>query len=661
MSASPEPRAQLAQRVLTFLSELKRRKVYVSIVAYAAISIGVIELGGAIVEALQLPEVTAHALTILLVLGFPVVVVLAWIFDVTTQGLKRTEPLPAKPARPAAAARRLDAAAASGAAAVLPEIPAGTARARLRGNLAPAVEATDDDAVPDAQRVERAALGHIRHELRTPVNGIIGYAEMLLEDAQDPAIEEDLKRIRAAGGVLLARIEEVLGGDVLRPDDATPALEAFAARVNAELRTPVSTVKGYAEMLIETCREQARDDLVPDLERILAAARKLLETSSGIVDLATGAAADSVIADTAAMTRQVLAGIRPVEPGSLSVEGEGTVLVVDDNAMNRDLLLRQLARNGYIVDAAVDGIEALERLAGRAYDVVLLDVLMPRLNGIETLRRIRADERLQDLPVLMLSSLDEVDSAIRCIEMGAEEYLPKPIQPTLLAARIAANVALRRMRARERAYADHLASSRDAVERLMRAAFPASVATRVLRGEGSILDTAAAATVVACVLHRQARTAMPQEYVPALARLAASIEEACAQYGAGASVARAHGATILLGFPEADADHAGTAAALALHLLQAVPECAIGMHSGAVVGGVVGSARPHYGIWGDTVETAEALAHAAAAGSAVASPTAHSMLRERYSFRSGAVTEVPGHGHMRSFLLLPVEEAPLTT
>jgi adenylate cyclase len=667
MTQQPAPhRADKAQRVLTFLSELKRRKVYISVVAYVAVAVAVVELGGAIVDALHLPEVTPRVLTVLLMLGFPVVVVLAWIFDLTTEGVRRTEPRSAvAPAQDSAArggpAHAASARAAGGA--PIPEpLPAGpAAKARAKIAQAKAGEPTAvEGAVPDAGRVERAALGHVRHELRTPVNGIIGYAEMLLEDAGDPAIEEDLRRIRGAGAALLARIEEVLAAGAPRVDGAGPELEALAARVHAELRTPINTVVGYAEMLIETCREQSREELVPDLERILAAAKRLLQASGDIVGIATGGGADSVSAGTSAMTRQVLAGIRPVEPGSVVVDGEGTVLVVDDNAMNRDLLLRQLARTGYIVDTASDGAEALERLANRSYDVVLLDVIMPGIDGVETLRRIRADERLDDVPVLMLSSLDEVDSAIRCIEIGAEEYLSKPFEPTLLAARIAANVALRRMRARDRAHTEHLAASREAVERLTRAAFPSAVAERVLRGETGIMNGVAAATVVACVLHRTARAGTPAELVERLDQLVARIEEASEGQAVDALVARPYGATILVRFPSPSAEHAVTAAALATELLRAEPRCAVGLHSGTVTGGVVGRTRPRYDAWGETVETAEALAAAAGAGCAVLSPTTHAQVRDRYALRSGAVMEVPGHGHMKTWLLRADAAVPLT-
>jgi adenylate cyclase len=328
--------------------------------------------------------------------------------------------------------------------------------------------------------------------------------------------------------------------------------------------------------------------------------------------------------------------------------------------MNRDLLLRQLARSGYIVDTAEDGVEALERLAERAYDLILLDVLMPRMDGVETLRRIRADERLTDVPVLMLSSLDEVDSAIRCIEIGAEEYLPKPLQPALLAARIAANISLRRLRARERSHAGQVHALNERLQRLAHAAFPADVAVRVLRGEAGIVDSVPAATVAACVLPRQHRAGSATELLQRLEEAAAAVCGAADERGVHTVVMRQYGAVLALGFPRTAEGHAGEAVDLVLEVLQRVPHCAAGVHTGSVAGGVVGVSRPYYNLWGEAVDTAEALAQASPAGGALLSPSTQALVRDRYVLAAGAVMEVPGHGHMRSYLLRP-DGQPVTT
>ena len=114
-----------------------------------------------------------------------------------------------------------------------------------------------------------------------------------------------------------------------------------------------------------------------------------------------------------------------------------TILVVDDNEDNCYTLTRRLKRQGYDnVATAADGRQALELLAARPFDLVLLDVMMPDMNGYEVLETMKADPALRGIPVVMISALDEADSVARCIEIGAEDYLAKPFDPTLLRDRV---------------------------------------------------------------------------------------------------------------------------------------------------------------------------------------------------------------------------------
>jgi two-component system cell cycle response regulator len=113
-----------------------------------------------------------------------------------------------------------------------------------------------------------------------------------------------------------------------------------------------------------------------------------------------------------------------------------SILVVDDDPMNRMLLTRDLGREGHRVATAQDGVRALQALGAEPFDIVLLDVLMPELDGYDTLAQIERDEKLRHVPVIMVSALEDIGSVVRCIEMGAADYLPKPFDPVLLRARI---------------------------------------------------------------------------------------------------------------------------------------------------------------------------------------------------------------------------------
>ncbi len=130
----------------------------------------------------------------------------------------------------------------------------------------------------------------------------------------------------------------------------------------------------------------------------------------------------------------------------------GIVLIVDDNEHNRDLLSRRLRRQGHLVTMAENGRQALELLQAQRFDLVLLDIMMPEMNGYEVLESLKRDAGLRHIPVIMISAVDDLDSIVRCIELGAEDYLFKPFNPVLLKARIGASLEKKRLRDQEQAY-----------------------------------------------------------------------------------------------------------------------------------------------------------------------------------------------------------------
>jgi class 3 adenylate cyclase/CheY-like chemotaxis protein len=270
----------------------------------------------------------------------------------------------------------------------------------------------------------------LRHELRTPLNHIIGYGEMLVEDAgaaASPSVA-GLRSIVTDAKAVLALVNERLapaGRDA-------EALDLSALGV--DVKVPLERILSVAAELTPGAGAAA-----PDLARISEAARSLaaLLRGSGEADVDK--------------PRTVAA--RP----SGSAGARGTILVVDDDEGNRDLLARRLAREGYAVRTAPDGAAALAALAAAPADLVLLDVMMPGIDGYEVLRRLKQDPATGDVPVLMISALDELGSVVRCIELGAEDYLAKPFEPVLLRARIGACLEKKRLHDRETALRRELA------------------------------------------------------------------------------------------------------------------------------------------------------------------------------------------------------------
>ena len=274
----------------------------------------------------------------------------------------------------------------------------------------------------------------LRHELRTPLNHIIGYAELLLEELADggkPELTAGLSALRADARQLLTLLNEVLARGQAGPPDLAAARDALGA--------PLERIRSEGDVLHRLVSQAGAAALLPDLERIRAATERLAE----------------ILGRGAVSTPRESVATRP--DSSPPAPSRPVILVVDDNDENRDMLARRLARQNYEVLRAAGGLAALETLAARPVDLVLLDVMMPDLDGYAVLQRLKADPVLRSIPVLMISALDQLESVVRCIQLGAEDYLNKPFDPVLLQARVGACLEKKRLYDQEARHREELA------------------------------------------------------------------------------------------------------------------------------------------------------------------------------------------------------------
>jgi CheY-like chemotaxis protein len=279
-------------------------------------------------------------------------------------------------------------------------------------------------------------LRQLRHELRTPLNHILSYAELLREEAQEVGLTDFvavLEEVRVAGRHTLTLINDLLDPARLETDAVMPV----------ELRDSVEAwLKGIVTrmtLLQGEARARGQEDLIPDLQRIETAAGRLL----ALVDHAL--ARVPVEAAAAEHTGRVHTPEGAPEHPVPAATREGSLLVVDDIEPNREVLARTLERLGYNVTGAENGRRALEVLETTNIDLVLLDIMMPEMDGYQVLEHRQADPRLRSIPFIMISALGELDSVVRCIEMGAEDYLTKPFEPVLLRARVGACLEKKRL------------------------------------------------------------------------------------------------------------------------------------------------------------------------------------------------------------------------
>lgn len=245
----------------------------------------------------------------------------------------------------------------------------------------------------------------------------------------------------------------------------TPAAAADPfARLRHDLRAPVNQILGYSEMLEEDALAYGQEALVPDLKKIQSAARTLDRLITERVR--SGAASDHPgPAPSSARERGGAAEDAHSDARRDRPPLTGHVLAVDDDVANLEMLAKHLLRQGLTVSTASSGTEALEFVRTNSCDIVLLDVMMPVVDGYDVLRHLKRDPLACHIPVVMISALDELESLVRCIEAGAEDYLPKPFNPVLLRARIAASLEKKSLRDAEQSHLRTIEATRGRLER----------------------------------------------------------------------------------------------------------------------------------------------------------------------------------------------------
>ena len=300
-------------------------------------------------------------------------------------------------------------------------------------------------------------LATMRRDLHAAIEDILGFTEALQEQAEDLAQETflpDLQKIHGVGKHFTALLQELVGESLTRLEDVD------FPRLRFEIRTALNHTVGYVEMLQERAHELQQHGFLRDLDKVLDACRQLL----GHMEAAAQQAGEiPAPIDNAPKTRV-----------DENTSPAGTLLVVDDNLQSRELLGRELRRLGYHVVQAGSGPSAMERIRADKFDLILLDVVMPGMNGYEVLQWLKADATLQHIPVLMISALNDTENVVRCLVIGADDYITKPFESILLKVRVLACLERSRWRQLEESYLRQIEEARAQSERVLLNMLPQS-------------------------------------------------------------------------------------------------------------------------------------------------------------------------------------------
>ena len=521
----------------------------------------------------------------------------------------------------------------------------------------------------EARRARHARLANMRQELLASVSAIVGYGELLHAAATNSGLDEmipDLDRILTGARDLAAMVDDLLDESRARAMFEGADVAEAQKKLRHDLRTPINAIKGYGEMLLEDIEDMGGEALRADFTTLLDETDHLLSQLNRIVDFShTGDHDQGDSGDGgAAMFAEIVQSIRPVDAAARAVE-TGRILVVDDIATNRDLLARRLTNDGHQVAEADGGRRALDLLAVEDFDLVLLDLMMPDMNGFEVLARMKADETLHRIPVIMISALDEMDSVVRCIEAGAEDYLPKPFDPVLLKARISAGLEKKQWHDRERLYLDRLESEKEKYERLLLNILPSQIVGRLNNGETMIANRFDNVSILFGDLvgftRLSARTE-PNQLLKYLNTLFSRFDELAGTFGVEKIKMMGDAYMVVSGVPEARENHAEAMADMALAMLDGLHsvnrefddscDMRVGIHSGPVVAGIIGTHRFVYDVWGDAVNVAIRLESYGVANRVQISEATARLIEDRFDVERRDNIELKGWGRVEAYYLL---------
>ena len=260
--------------------------------------------------------------------------------------------------------------------------------------------------------------------IRGAGGAILGFAEMIFEDAEqrgrDPVLN-DLRRLHQAG----CRLKELVSG-VLDPARLRQDFPDFRRNLRHDLRSSISVINGLGEMLLEDAQNARDEALASDLDKLLQSGTRLLEQVDMLIDFTATAVSLVPGEPESPAVSTMLNSVRPLSHAAPVGPGPGRILIVDDTRRHgsscRGVWSVKVTRSWRRKTAG----QHLTEIAAEPFDLVLLDMMMPDINGYEVLTQLKADVGFRHIPVIILSAFDEIDSAVRCIEAGRKIFSPNP-------------------------------------------------------------------------------------------------------------------------------------------------------------------------------------------------------------------------------------------
>ena len=521
------------------------------------------------------------------------------------------------------------------------------------------------------KNITKHILSKIRHDFTNPINAIIGYSQLLLDILGEDSklLKDDVHAILESGETLLADTKRVFIFDKSEENDLLGLLTS--SELQYTLRISLTTIIGLSEYIFEDKSYDNHldyneiDDILIKIKQAGKALLKLINdlnnhTNDSLEELITKY--ENGIYEN---NGDLISSFNLVNSDKSSSNRTGVVLIIDDEPSNLEILSKTLIQYEHEVFTASSATEASSILKdNKNIDVILLDLIMPDINGMDFLKDLKLQDNTLHIPVIMLSALDEVDTIVDCINMGAEDFLMKPVNRVLLSARLNNALEKKHLRDKEIKYQDKIKKEQRKSENLLLNILPSSTANRLKSGETLIADDIEDATVLFADIPRFTSLSSKitaKELVMLLNKIFSKFDEILSRYSLEKIKTIGDNYMLAGGIPNPNKDHAKSVALMALEMIDVMPEISkdvnhdleirIGMNSGPLSAGVIGKKKFVYDLWGDTVNVASRMETSGKTNQIHVSEASYLHLKDMFNFVKCEKIDIPGKGMMQTYFL----------
>jgi len=514
-------------------------------------------------------------------------------------------------------------------------------------------------------------LKNIKHDLINPINAMIGYSELILDTLDEVggrALKRDIQSIYHSSTAILAIIQELFSDKTKTSNDIGSVI--LNEDLHYSIRTPLSNIVGLSELILEdtvTVTDLDLQDIQDSVSKINQAGKRLLRLINDLSkysDLSNSDLMESYYTDLylkESSIRNFQFNTEVKIPDKI-----GTILIVDDESANLDIIDKILQQSNHKTFTAESGEEALKILKKESakIDLILLDLIMPEVNGMDLLKTLKDDNNTYHIPVIMLSALDEIDTIVECISMGADDFLIKPVNRILLHARLNNALEKKYFHDKEIKYQKQIKIEQEKSDKLLLNILPESIAERLKNGESLIADDFEDSTVLFADLAgftKLSSTISATDVVMQLNSIFSLFDGLLIKYSLEKIKTIGDCYMLAGGLPKPDKNHAYSVARMALEMLDIIKEIntksnqtlkvRIGINSGPVAAGVIGKEKFIYDLWGDTVNVASRMETFGSNSKIHVSANTYLQLKDYYNFTKRDKINIPGKGTMQTYFL----------